>query len=337
MNQLLVSVIIVARNEVRYIVSCLESVYEQFEPHDDWELLLVDSNSTDSTLAVAQEYLSAHHVNFTIINNPELVLATGWNLGIKSAKGKFVIRPDAHARLGKNYIKTAIRILESMPEVAAAGGVLNTCATTAIGKIIRESLTMKTGVGNSSFRTGAPAGYYDTVVYGLYRKKVFDDVGLFNENLIRHQDTEMHHRISMSGKKFYLEPEISADYYCRDSLSGLLSQMHDIGYYFSHLVEAGALSSLSWRHRLPFMFYSLLALLVIPGVIFPFSFYAAAFIFLVYLTVITAEALLRAWTKQDAKILLTVLIIPLMHAAYAWGTFKGSIRLLSRKHNESTK
>ncbi|MDQ3051245.1 MAG: glycosyltransferase family 2 protein [Bacteroidota bacterium] len=335
MNPLTVTVIIVARNEARYIVSCLESVKKQFDAGDKWELLLVDGNSTDGTLKLAAEYLDANSFNYAIINNPGLFLASGWNLGINHAKGEFVIRPDAHARLGKNYIRIAMGILELKQEVAAVGGILNTCATSATGKIIREALSMKTGVGNSSFRIGAPAGYYDTVVYGLYRRSIFDEVGLFNEMLVRHQDTEMHSRIRQSGKKFYMDPGISAEYYCRDSIRGLLSQMHNIGFYFSHLVEAGALSSLSYRHKLPFLFYATLFLLLAVGLIIHLAFYVAAVIFMVYLSVIAAEAVFRAFSKMNGYILFTILIIPLMHVAYAWGTFKGSIRLLNSNKNES--
>ena len=48
----------------------------------------------------------------------------------------------------------------------------------------------------------------NTLAFAAYRKKVFDDVGLYNEKLVRTEDNEMHYRMKKAGYRFFYNPEI---------------------------------------------------------------------------------------------------------------------------------
>ncbi len=217
-----VSVLIVTRNEEKHIIECIKSIESQFSDGTGWELIIVDGKSTDNTVKLASEYLEKNaFYPYRILSNKEKILATGWNIGIKAAKGKYIIRPDAHAILYPGYIREGIKTLLDKPEAGAVGGTLETLSKGFWGGLIKIALSGKIGVGNSSFRTGAESGYKDTVVYGLYRKEVFDNVGMFNEFLEKHQDTEFHARVIQKGWKLWLNDKMAAGYYCRDSLKGL--------------------------------------------------------------------------------------------------------------------
>ena len=194
-----VSVIIVTRNEERYILDCIKSIEAQFEEHDTWELIIVDGMSDDKTKKIASRYLSGVNYSYQILDNEKKILSSGWNIGIKNAKGQYVVRPDAHGALHEGYIKYALETLEQNPDVTAVGGVLETKARGFWGIIIKEALSSRVGVGNSSFRTATQSGYYDTAVFALYRKEIFDKIGYFNENLVRHQDNDMHRRVKEFG------------------------------------------------------------------------------------------------------------------------------------------
>ena len=58
----------------------------------------------------------------------------------------------------------------------------------------------------------------------MYRKKVFDDVGPYNENLARTEDNEMHYRMKQKGYKFLLSPNIKSYRYARSDLKGMIKQ-----------------------------------------------------------------------------------------------------------------
>lgn len=327
MNDIEVSVIVVVRNEEKYIIDCIKSIESQFNNYDKWELIIVDGMSEDNTKHVVKEYLKDKKYAWKLLDNPKKILASGWNLGIKNSRGKYVIRPDAHGTLHENYIKYGLENLEEKQDVIAVGGVLETKSKGFLGNIIKEALSSKVGVGNSSFRTAKKSGYYDTAVYAVYRKEIFDKVGYFDENLIRHQDNDMHKRIKDIGGKFYLDTRMKADYYCRDTVPKLLKQMFNIGL---HLPKVFKIGGVSIRHLAPFSFYLTLFFLLIFGFYNNLFLKIAEVILSIYLLIIFIDSLIRSIKKKNVFILLNTIIIPLMHFSYALGTFYGLINFINK-------
>ncbi len=222
---------------MKSIESCLCSLTTQFDEIRDYELILVDGESEDQTVSVAEDTIKQSGLNGFIINNPKQILASGWNLGILAAKGEFVVRPDAHSLLYPGYIYRGIEILKNHPEVVGAGGILITKGDGFWGKIIAAALSTRVGVGNSGFRVGGSSGYYDTAVYPVYRREALIDAGLFNESLKRNQDNDLNQRLRRAGWKIWMDSEMKADYYCRNSLKSLMSQMYGNGRYIAEVIR----------------------------------------------------------------------------------------------------
>jgi glycosyltransferase involved in cell wall biosynthesis len=329
-NKIIVSMLLVVRNAEQYINKSLCSLINQGFKKNEYEIIIIDGISEDKTKYIAKEILEKENINYTILDNPKLNLSSGWNIGIKNAKGKYIVRPDAHGALHNNYIKYGLEILKEKKDVVAVGGVLETKAKGFWGNIIKEALSSKVGVGNSSFRTAKKSGYYDTAVYAVYRKEIFNKVGYFDENLIRHQDNDMHKRIKDIGGKFYLDIRMKADYYCRDTILKLLKQMFNIGKYLPDVFKIGGASL---RHLAPFSFYFFLLLFFILGIFHNVFLYIGLFIFLLYLSIIALDSFYRSIKKKNISILLNIFIIPLMHMSYALGTFIGLIRKIKRKQS----
>ena len=77
------------------------------------------------------------------------------NSGIKAAKGDVIMRLDAHATYEKNYFSVLVDALQKYN----ADNVGAVCRTDVLNKnsktlAIREVLSNKFGVGDSTFRTG---------------------------------------------------------------------------------------------------------------------------------------------------------------------------------------
>ncbi|MDZ7743316.1 MAG: glycosyltransferase family 2 protein [Bacteroidota bacterium] len=324
-----ISVIIVARNEERFIRECIRSVSRQFSKNDQWELLLVDGMSEDRSLDVAREAIQKANIrDFRILENHRKTLATGWNLGIRAARGNFIIRPDAHAILYPEYISRGLHKLKSMPEVGVVGGRLETLARNYWGNIIREALSSRAGVGNSSFRTKAESGYKDTAVYGVYRKEVFEKAGFFNELLVRHQDNEFHSRVLLKGFKIYMNKEMQAGYYCRDNVPGLLEQMYRIGYYLPDLAGKSSMGGLRLRHLAPGAFFLAIILGLILGAFLKIFLWLSLAALAVYLGFISLNAIFLVFLKKKTGLVWLICIIPFMHFAYFLGTLAGFIKKL---------
>jgi len=77
------------------------------------------------------------------------------NIGIRASKGDIIMRLDAHAQYPVNYFSTLVKTLYEL-EADSAGTV---CQTDVLNKTpktlaIREVLSNKFGVSNSTFRLG---------------------------------------------------------------------------------------------------------------------------------------------------------------------------------------
>ncbi len=87
----LCSLIIRAYNEEKHIGRLLEGVMQQTLRHQ-CEIILVDSGSTDATVAIAKRY----PVQVVHIRPEEFTFGRSLNLGIQHARGKFIVIASAH-------------------------------------------------------------------------------------------------------------------------------------------------------------------------------------------------------------------------------------------------
>lgn len=318
-----VSIIVVARNESRYIVNCLQSILQEIDQGGlDAEIIVVDGASTDQTKELVSAFLAAQSVKWLLLDNPNQTLAAGWNIGLNAASGQFVVRPDAHAALSVGYITKGIETLEKMPDVVGCGGHLLTRTSSFSRRHFAYALSSKVGVGNSPFRTSSQSHYADTAVFAVYRREALIDIGGLNEGLVRHQDNDLHYRLKSVGWRFYQVADMQAIYYCRDSFSALIKQMFLIGMYLPDLWFSEAGGGIRFRHLAPLcfvilMFFSLYLMLTgLVAYVFPLVFFS-------YLCVLTVEATYFALKGRDIVRLKTVGVIPAMHFSYGLGTLYG--------------
>lgn len=134
------------------------------------------------------------------------------------------------------------------------GGAIDTRGETLEATAIAMAQSSPFGVGGAAFRMADPkAGYVDTVAFGAYRRSVFEQIGLFDEELVRNQDDEFNFRLTQAGGKIWLDPTIRADYFSRASLRKLWKQYYDYGLFKVRVIQKrGAVPS--WRHLAPATF-----------------------------------------------------------------------------------
>lgn len=101
---MLLSFIVPAYNEEKYIAKCLASIKKQRTRHK-YELIVVDARSEDRTVEIARKYANR------IILSDKKSVAFQRNLGAKAAKGKYLVFVDADTELSENYLDNAISYL----------------------------------------------------------------------------------------------------------------------------------------------------------------------------------------------------------------------------------
>ncbi|MBI5558984.1 MAG: glycosyltransferase family 2 protein [Deltaproteobacteria bacterium] len=110
-----VSIIVRTRNEERWISSCLKAVYSQ--DFKDFEVIIVDNESRDSTLAKVSQFPVRK-----ILTCTDYLPGKALNIGIKAAEGQFIVCLSGHCiPTNSSWLGNLYRDMQD-PEVAAAYG-----------------------------------------------------------------------------------------------------------------------------------------------------------------------------------------------------------------------
>ncbi|MDR3053271.1 MAG: glycosyltransferase, partial [Coriobacteriales bacterium] len=115
----LVSLCVIAYNEEASLHVLLTAIRSQDYPHEKIEIILVDSASTDATLAMMERFATeeSSFKRVTVLNNPRRFLPNGWNVAIKGSSGDVLLRVDAHAVIPPDFVSKNIATLEAGEDV----------------------------------------------------------------------------------------------------------------------------------------------------------------------------------------------------------------------------
>ena len=246
-----VSVLVPVRNEAGFIGDCLEALAAQDYPRDSFEVIVIDGQSTDATLAevdLAQRELAMpDHV----LKNPQRRTTAGLNLALDLAAGDVIVRVDGHTRVDPMFLSASVRaLIDSCAD--AVGGPIRTEGKGAMGGAIALAMSSPFGVGDAAFRHSHAEQWTDSVPFAAYRRDVFHRIGLFAD-VNGGEDDEFNYRLRAHGERILLTPKIGSVYYCRGSIRALARQYWNYG-----LAKAEVLSRhpgrLRLRHLVPSAF-----------------------------------------------------------------------------------
>ncbi len=250
-----VSLCVVALNEESFLPKLLGDLQAQTYPHEKTEIVLIDSGSTDGTKRIMEEFAQGAHdfMGVQVLDNPKKIQAAGWNVAIANAKNEVIIRIDAHTHIPAEF--TAKNMALQMGGEYVTGGI-RPC-------LIEEDTPWKATlleVENSLFgssiganRKGTTVGYVKTMFHAAYRREIFEKVGGFNEELLRTEDNEMHHRIRKAGYKLYCDSSIVSYQYARSNLKRMAKQKYANGFWIGETLKVCP-GCISLYHLIPLAF-----------------------------------------------------------------------------------
>lgn len=109
-----VTIYIMSHNYGKYLQDAINSVLRQ--SMDNWELLLINDNSSDNTDEVMAVYSGDERVR--IFKTEEIGLPAAANLALKNANGKYLVRLDADDYFDDNFLLVLSYHLDINPDVA---------------------------------------------------------------------------------------------------------------------------------------------------------------------------------------------------------------------------
>ena len=317
-----VSVVIPCLNEEKYIRTCVESILSNGYPINLLEVLVADGRSTDQTRSIISE-LSTKHPNVRLLDNKERTTPQAMNLGIREAKGDFVMIAGAHSSYDHGYIGACVAAMSTL-DADVVGGMLRTevLNETNTSLAIRAVLSHPVGVGNSMFRIGvAEPQRVDTVPFGLYKRKMLVDLGGFNLQLRRNQDMEMSKRLAAHGARIWLIPTVQAIYYARENWSSFYQNNFLNGLWNIRTIRiTGRLKSIGLRHITPIIFLMSLVLPTALAFWYPPLVFVSLLSLLTYLLVILYFSFRIDSKAAPFHVFWTFIVL---HFSYAFGLTKG--------------
>lgn len=315
-------------NEEKYIAQFLDSLLQQDYPKDDLEILLVDGMSKDRTREIVAEYTKKYPF-IRLIDNPDKIVPYAMNRGIEAAKGDIIMRLDAHASYQPDYFSVLVNGLKRLK----ADNVGTVCKTDVLNKTpktlaIREVLSNKFGVGNSTFRTGIDHEQeVETVPFGCWPKEVFEKYGKYDVRLVRNQDIELNKRILRGGGKIYILPDTYCTYLARETWRGLSKNNYGNGKWnILTVYYTRQMKSLSLRHFIPLLFVLGLIVPTLVGIFWHPAMLLSAFVLVMYLLALGAVSAKLAASKHLNFFYLLWSFITL-HCSYGWGSLMGILSL----------
>lgn len=247
-----ISFIVVAYNAEAHLPDLLSDLLAQSVPNEAIEALLVDSASSDGTKAIMEAFARRAPFPVKVLDNPKRWLACGINIALAGATGDAYIRLDAHARMPEDFLMKNICALER-GEAIVGGSVLGGEPKTSWEAVLRTVDTSRFCGGAAPFRNGGETRYVDTLAYALYRREVYEKVGLYDERLRRTEDNDMHYRMRQAGYRFYFSPDIVSYHTARATLRGQLRQKWGNGYWIGKTMHIQP-HCFAARHLIPALF-----------------------------------------------------------------------------------
>ena len=166
----LISVIVAAHNQEKYIGRCVRSLLAQSYPTADYEILIVDDGSTDRTAYALGLFGSEVRV---LTNGEKSGLAVSLNRAIRNTTAQYVVRVDGDDYVNRDFLlflQASLRHNSYMDAVACDYLVVNG----------REEVLERRSCIEHPIACGI-----------MFRTEQLIDLGLYDESFLWHEDQDL--------------------------------------------------------------------------------------------------------------------------------------------------
>lgn len=248
-----VAYVVATLDEEAHVAACVSSLLAQDYQADRLEVAVVDGGSGDRTRDIVAG-LAGRDARVRLHDNPRRIAAAAFNVGVRETSADIVSLMSAHAVVDPGYTR---RLVDAF---AASGALLVGGRMVAVAEpggrwseAVRLATSSPFGLGNAAFHYSDEAQWVDTAFPGAYRRELLDELGGFDESLVRNQDDELHLRARLRGHRMWFEPRLECSYHPRRSLGALWRQYFEYGFWRAATLRKHRRFA-SWRHGVPPLF-----------------------------------------------------------------------------------
>lgn len=325
-----ISFIIIAYNAAAHLNNILDDLKNQTFDHSLVEVILVNSNSTDNTSEIFDNFKENNDFACCkIFDNPKKVLPAGWNIALDNANGEIILRVDAHSRIPNDFIEKNVQNIENGEDIVGGQRITVFDNDSKWKAALAAAESSAFGSGIAVYRRKFEKQYTVTLAHAAYKKSVFDKVGRYNEALRRTEDNDMHYRMRKAGYKFCLCDDIVSYHHVRSNLKTMLKQKYGNGYWIGLTLSVQP-KCFSLYNFVPFLFVLALIGCIIFSVV---SVLPLILLLSLYFTAAILYGLKSLTYKSNRHFPYPLFpIFFLMHLFYGIGTLVGIFAIPYFKH-----
>jgi len=209
-----VSAVICSYNRARFIIKAVESIFAQDMDRALYEVIVVDNNSTDNTVALLEQYKNDHPAyNFRCVVEKQQGVAYTRNRCAQEARGEIVAYLDDDSQAQPGWLSSIASFFDAHPETYSIGGKIEPYFLAEKPDWYSKYFFGLVGSFDQGPAVKQLTGErYPCGANMAFRKKVFDEIGLFNTalgrsgtGLLANEEKDIYKRILAAHHKvFYL-------------------------------------------------------------------------------------------------------------------------------------
>ena len=235
----MVSLITPAFNSEKYINETYQSILRQTD--SDWEWVIVDDGSTDSTLKILREYAAADsRIHYYQRDRLPKGAATCRNIGVEKCSGEYLIFIDTDDILASFCIeqRTTEMKRDSPYDFIVFQMMLFNQKADDI-KILWNVEDSRDDLERAIRLNPVMAGSST-----IWKKESFTKIGLWDDKILINQDIELHIRAISNGLRYLLRLDLQPDLFVRNNQQSIsrakkksLEKQLSRVYYYQKILE----------------------------------------------------------------------------------------------------
>lgn len=328
----LIDVIVGVKNEEKHLERCLTSLQNQ--SITDIRVFVIDGKSSDGTRDIVLEKMK-DDVRIKLLENPNMVISSARNIGIKASQAHYVAYLDGHCYVDSDWLENLMSSYQEYEKKCKLGGVGSTYASpdddTIFGKVIASALHTPLGGFGTAYTKDEKFEVVDTVAFALYKKSVLDKERIvYDETMTQCEDTDFNYQLIKKGYTLLKHPKAFVYQYRRSKPSGFFNQMINYGGGRRIFVKKHP-ETLKIYQLLPLMVIFYIAVLLI-SIVFYLAGYINPIIIAVFLVPFALYVVLclfytmKIYQQLHSRgALYSLLVFPIVHLGYGWGFLKAII------------
>jgi len=203
----MISVVIPTYNEEKNIERCLKAFEEQTIPRGDFEIIVVDGQSKDRTVEIAEQYADK------VIQQVSKGVGGARNDGAKIANGDIIVTTDADCIPYSEWLEVAQKHFDN-EEVVAVTGFLDPFDYSGMRNYETYLYKLLFGISNHMLRVFSITGYYHLCgANTAFDRDTFLEIGGY-QDLPYSDDIEIYKRLKPKGK-MVLDKNMKVNYSVR--------------------------------------------------------------------------------------------------------------------------